>query len=43
MNELLRDMLLDLVCDAFDAGLISGTHHDTLLAELNGIDVEELS
>ena len=36
MNEDMRDLLLTIVADAFDAGAVSDEDHDRALAFLNG-------
>lgn len=40
MNETMRDLLLDIVCDAFEAGVVSDEAHDEAIEYLNGVEVQ---
>lgn len=37
MNETMKNLLLTIVCDAFDANAVSDEDHDTALDYLNSL------
>lgn len=37
MDETMKNLLLTIVCDAFDAGAVSDEDHDTAITYLNSL------